>query len=346
MRGKRSKQYRKLMEKFAFSFDFRQPYQVLLDADIIKDSARCKMRLGAMLEGTLHGEIKPMITQCCIRHLYTAPATTDEEKRAKEAWIEVAKAAERRRCGHHELEQPLSTLECMASVVDPKGSGTNKHRYVVATQDLAVRQKMREIAGVPLVYINRSVMILEPMAARSEKVREADEKGKIRAGLTGGRPASSSALKRKRDDGENDDADMPDRARAIAAAEANGTQPTQPTQSGPAPKKQRKAKGLKGPNPLSMKKTSKKDQQQQHKPSAAREVEDERSAIRKASKTDPQTTEKAVDAAVAADEGAAEGLTEGPRKRKRKRKTKEGQRVDGDGEGAVIGSAADAVAES
>lgn len=334
MRGKRSKQYRKLMEKFAFAFDFRQPYQVLLDAAIIQDSAKCKMRLGAMLEGTLHGEIKPMITQCCIRHLYTSPATTAEEKRDKDAWIEVAKAAERRRCGHHELEHPLSTLECMQSVVDPKGSGTNRHRYVVASQDLEVRQKMREIAGVPLVYINRSVMILEPMAAKSEKVREADEKGKIRAGLKGGRPASSSALKRKRDDEDEAelDVDVPDRARAIAAA--GGTQ--QATHTGPVPKKQRKAKGLKGPNPLSVKKTKKEPS----KASAARETEEERSAVRKATKSDPQVTEKAVDVIAAADGGAVDGLAEGPRKRKRKRKTKEGQEIGndggGDGEGGAV----------
>lgn len=29
MRGKRSKQYRKLMEQFSMSFGFREPYQVL-----------------------------------------------------------------------------------------------------------------------------------------------------------------------------------------------------------------------------------------------------------------------------------------------------------------------------
>ncbi|KAK4550208.1 hypothetical protein LTR36_003175 [Oleoguttula mirabilis] len=364
MRGKRSKQYRKLMEKFSFSFDFRQPYQVLLDAAIIQDSARCKMRLGAMLEGTLHGEIKPMITQCCIRHLYTAPATTDDEKRAKEGWIDVAKAAERRRCGHHELEQPLSALECLMSVVDPRGSGSNKHRYVVATQDLEVRRKMREVAGVPLVYINRSVMILEPMAEKTEKVREADEKGKIRAGLKGGRPASSSALKRKRDDDHHDedvgldgDGDMPDRARAIVAAEKKTGGAAGGGGRGraePAAKKQRKVKGEKGPNPLSMKKTKmtkeQQQQQQQHKSSATREVEDERSTVRKAAKTDPQAAGKAVDAVAAADGDAGDGLTEGPRKRKRKRKpTTGGQSGDGDGgggEGAVAGASVEVVAKS
>jgi U3 small nucleolar RNA-associated protein 23 len=51
------------------------------------------------------------------------------------AAIERAKGFERRRCGHLMDEDPLSERECMLSVVDPKGNGQNKFRYIVATQD-------------------------------------------------------------------------------------------------------------------------------------------------------------------------------------------------------------------
>ena len=59
MRGKRSKQYRKLMHKYAQSFAFREPYQVLVDADLVRDAVRFTMDLPAALERTLHGKIKP-----------------------------------------------------------------------------------------------------------------------------------------------------------------------------------------------------------------------------------------------------------------------------------------------
>ncbi len=59
MRGKRSKQYRKLMQQYGLSFGFREPYQVLLDADIIRDADRFKMDLVGGLERTLHGQVKP-----------------------------------------------------------------------------------------------------------------------------------------------------------------------------------------------------------------------------------------------------------------------------------------------
>lgn len=59
MRGKRSKQYRKLMHQYELSFNFHVPYQVLIDADMIKDTFRFKMNLPLFLERTLHGQIKP-----------------------------------------------------------------------------------------------------------------------------------------------------------------------------------------------------------------------------------------------------------------------------------------------
>lgn len=238
MRGKRSKQYRKLMHAYALAFNFREPYQVLLDADFIQDAQRCKMNLGSMLEHTLHGGIKPMITQCCIRHLYKAQPDAGL-KAQKEQWIEVAKQAERRRCGHHELEEPLSALECITSVVDPKNSGSNKHRYVVAAQDKSVREAMRQIAGVPLIYINRSVMILEPLAAKTEQVRNAEEISKRKAGLRS-RVTPVVGEKRKR----GSDEDVYEGEDTVERQEQTGA-------------KRKKLRGPKGPNPLSVKKPQK-----------------------------------------------------------------------------------------
>lgn len=58
MRAKRSKQYRKLMQQYALNFSFREPYQCLLDAELIRAASGFRMNLGKMLESTLHGTIK------------------------------------------------------------------------------------------------------------------------------------------------------------------------------------------------------------------------------------------------------------------------------------------------
>jgi U3 small nucleolar RNA-associated protein 23 len=168
-----------------------------------------------------------------MRHLYAAATEPGASY-----LIDKAKTFERRRCNHlpEEYPEPLSTQECLASVVDPKGNKTNKHRYVVASQELEVRKQMRSIMGVPLVYINRSVMIMEPMAGATGEYREREEREKFRAGLKRG----GGSRKRKRDDDGNEDG-----------------REREPEDE--ASKKKKKFRGgPKGPNPLAVKKPKKK----------------------------------------------------------------------------------------
>lgn len=196
-----------------------------------------------------------MITQCEIRKLYGKKS----EAGVYEA-IELAKSFERRRCGHHpdEFPEPLSTKECMSTVVDPKQNGENKHRYVVASQGQDVRRMLRGVKAVPLIYIKRSVMIMEPMADESAQVRAREERAKFRAEL------KPQLGKRKRD-GEGDD-------------QEKGTD--KPTATESAPKKPKKTPGAKGPNPLSVKKAKKKvtDNKQNDKPKAEETVVDDATA--------------------------------------------------------------------
>ena len=184
-----------------------------------------------------------MITQCEIRKLYAQKT----EPGIGEA-IDVAKTFERRRCGHHpdEYPEPLSTEECLQSVVDPKGTGENKHRYVVASQDGEVRRTLRGVRGTPLIYIKRSVMILEPMADESAQVRAREERGKFRAEI---KKALGKRKREKDDEGDDDDKDGKDEA-STAAGEGEEKR-----------KKKAKGKGPKGPNPLAVKKAKKKTQE-------------------------------------------------------------------------------------
>jgi hypothetical protein len=84
MRGKRSKQYRKLMHQYELSFNFRVPYQVLIDADMIKDTYRFKMNLPLFLERTLHGQVKPSTFLLCTLFHSLLPINTTLSTRTKQ----------------------------------------------------------------------------------------------------------------------------------------------------------------------------------------------------------------------------------------------------------------------
>ena len=187
-----------------------------------------------------------VITQCSIRHLYTLTSIPQQQK---DALILRAKSMERRRCNHHTLEQPLSTLECLSSVIDPKKSWTNKNRYVVASQEEEVRRYCRTIKGVPLVYVKRSVMVMEPMAESSLGAREGFEKGKFRAGIRS--RGASVGQKRKRAEDESSEEE-------IGNDQNHETSGDNAKVDGGLLAEKKKSKGPKGPNPLSVKKSRKK----------------------------------------------------------------------------------------
>ena len=134
----------------------------------------------------------------------------------------------------------MSSLDCFKEVIDPKGSLTNKNRYIVASQDEDVRRYCRAVKGVPLVYVKRSVMVMEPMAESSLGVQAGLENEKMRTGIKKAR-ADVHNTKRKRDDDPGESSNM-----KMDLAEKMGDASVA---------KKRKIRGPKGPNPLSVKKS-------------------------------------------------------------------------------------------
>lgn len=109
-----------------------------------------------------------VITQCCIHELYLQGKT-------EQPAVDLAKTFERRKCNHREaipgndcIEQVVGELltsvsqRILMTEMYANPGESNKHRYVIATQSPALRSALRSIPAVPVVHINRSVMILEP----------------------------------------------------------------------------------------------------------------------------------------------------------------------------------------
>ena len=87
--------------------------------------------------------------------------------------IAFAKSFERRICRH----QPVEADDCIRSIVGIDGE--NKYRYIVASQNSDLRTTLRRIPAVPLIYINRSVMILEPISPKTTARIEGAERKKV-----------------------------------------------------------------------------------------------------------------------------------------------------------------------
>ena len=183
-----------------------------------------------------------------------------------------------RHCSHNADSTPIDEVECLLSLLSPSTDAKkNKEHYILATADPpaakrtdkadnpaqrkrkredereeerslrrshALRAGARSIPGVPIIYVKRSVMVLEPLSTKSETVRDGVENGKFRAGLD----EPGVGEKRKR--------------------EGEGAE-------GGERKKISGLKKAKGPNPLSMKKPKKRTEAPPKKKEAPRdEAED------------------------------------------------------------------------
>jgi U3 small nucleolar RNA-associated protein 23 len=271
MRARRSKKYRKIMSAYQMGFSFREPYQVLLDSHFLKTAHSFHMPLQKYLDNTLHGKCNLFVTKCTLQKVMDAHLKKRKENdKQKEAATGETTRGQRgpgrpeflppptelplRHCKHKDDEGQelgvVSEARCLLDLLagQPHGNehAKNKQHYILATADaderearskgfIDVRERARMIPGVPIVYVKRSVMILEELSGASERTLRKAEKDKFGEGLVG-----LSDRKRKR--GQDDDGD-----------EADGDEllPTDERYDGP---KIRGLKRAKGPNPLSVKK--------------------------------------------------------------------------------------------
>ncbi|PLB41505.1 rRNA-binding ribosome biosynthesis protein UTP23 [Aspergillus candidus] len=262
MRAKRSKKYRKLMHQYELAFGFREPYQVLVDASFLHAVHTFKMELIPALERTLQGKVKPLLTKCSLAAIMAAqPINPKTNNPYRPFHLPPPTELPLRHCSHNADSTPIDETECLLSLLCPSADAKkkNKEHYILATADppapkkdaaadagrkrkrggvdeaaVALRRAQkfrsaaRSIPGVPIVYVKRSVMILEPMSAPSDGIREGYEKGKFRVGL------NDEAMQKKRG----------------AAGEGDKDKEKSKSKGG--------VKKPKQPNPLSVKKPKKK----------------------------------------------------------------------------------------
>ena len=207
------------MNVYVHAFKFREPFQTLVDAELILACEKSSFDIVKGLNRTIQAETKPMITQCCMQALYQTN---------NQLAIEIAKRFERRRC-NHQPTKPEEPAVCIKSIADIDGE--NKHRYIVASQDQKLRSELREVPGVPMVFMNRSVMVMEPLSEASKVFSEKFESKKLTHGLneTGKEKPQEGPISAKKRKG-------PKEPNPLSIKKKKNTKPTTPEE----PKKKRR----------------------------------------------------------------------------------------------------------
>lgn len=147
MKVKRQKTVKKYINLFKNSFGIFEPYQILVDGTFCQAALQNKINIKEQLPKYLDAEIQLLTTECVLNELESLGG-------ALYGALVIAKRFKTRKCGHREH---VSATECVSHLVGEE----NEKRYFVATQDKQLRNRLRKIPGVPLLYINYNCIVME-----------------------------------------------------------------------------------------------------------------------------------------------------------------------------------------
>jgi U3 small nucleolar RNA-associated protein 23 len=186
MRHLRAKQGRKTLNYFRLTFGIAPPYAVLLDGNFIHAATSHKIDIFARVKKHLAGE----------KFTFFVPACVIMELRALGAPVEGALEFAQAHCEilDHSTDDAVTPTEAIKAII----GSTNPRKFFVATQEDALRDHLRSIpTGVPLMHIQRTVLLLETPSAAARHKGNKDESAKLRGDATMADANEAIALAKK-----------------------------------------------------------------------------------------------------------------------------------------------------
>ncbi|XP_055837383.1 rRNA-processing protein UTP23 homolog [Episyrphus balteatus] len=153
MKINRFKKSQKILSFFTTNFQYHEPYQVLIDATFCQAALQNKVIIEEQLKKYFQSELKLLTTQCVILEAESLGGPlTGATMIVKRFYVH--------KCGHE--GKPISASECIKSM-------TKSSRYIVATQDRTLQQKLRKVPGRALLYLHKATPVLEGPSDASKK---------------------------------------------------------------------------------------------------------------------------------------------------------------------------------
>ncbi|KAI8977089.1 Fcf1-domain-containing protein [Mycotypha africana] len=166
-----SRTIKKIVHGYSVTFGFRPPYQIVLDGEFCKAALKQEIYIKDALSELMNDTTRIFVTECILKDI------KDKGHEFTSAYI-LAKRFEVRKCPHHHKDSKddstlVSAYQCIRDLV---GKENNKH-YCVASQQPKLRDRMRKIPGVPIIYVDvkHKRLGLEPMTDRTKKVLKEKE---------------------------------------------------------------------------------------------------------------------------------------------------------------------------
>ncbi|XP_062221430.1 uncharacterized protein LOC133920863 [Phragmites australis] len=234
MRVKKRSRHRKAVKFYATCFGFREPYKVLLDGTFVHHLLSQRLL-------PADDALRSLLSASRTPALSTSKCVLAELRRLGKSHADAFDAANLLATTKCEHDKVVSAVNCILSLIGDK----NPEHFFVATQDADLREKLREVPGVPVIYGLKNSLFIEQPSVQQRKFAQLDEAKRLNMDISEYKKLLKVASEGKTDADENG-SDGGQNERPISALVKNAL--------GVAEKSKFKRNRAKGPNPLSCKK--------------------------------------------------------------------------------------------
>jgi len=170
MKVKRLKKAGRILNHYHHDFGFSPPYSILADGTFCQAALKNKINLREQLPKYLDGIVELVTTRCILEEL---------EKLGSQLYgaLVICRQFHLVQCPHTQARSAAECILRLARKGQSKERGENgemKHpKYMVASQDGDLLEKLRNYGGIPLMSIHRNTILLAKPSTRSlEKAQE------------------------------------------------------------------------------------------------------------------------------------------------------------------------------
>ena len=172
----RAKAVRKCLRFFKIVYDIKGPYEIILDGNFMFTAIKLKVDIKDRLQKLLQGEeVRLYVLRSVLVELQQVGAKALSTLEYAKSFCEVIEDS------RFQGETPKDRAICMmrqqhrdwiaASSSTPSSSSSSSSarikRYFIASQDRELRSALGSTPGVPLIYLNKVTLVLEPPSSAS-----------------------------------------------------------------------------------------------------------------------------------------------------------------------------------
>jgi U3 small nucleolar RNA-associated protein 23 len=160
MGRRKDKWIKKTLNFYRFIFKFDSPYKVIIDGNFAAMALSKKFEMKTSLEKLLDEKIILIIPSCIFKEVQSIESKIP-------GLLKLLSQYKIEQCKH----SPMSATNCIRDYIGKK----NNSKYFVATQDNFLRVQLRKVPGVPLIFFEQNMLLMDKPSRISIEASERRE---------------------------------------------------------------------------------------------------------------------------------------------------------------------------